>query len=109
MQRATWSDERLDDLSNRMDAGFLQVGHRFEIVDHRFDEVDRRFAQVDQRFEQVDRRLEQFDRRFEQVDHRLGKMMDGIIDLHKSLNRIGAGIIVSLAGIIVASLLNGAA
>jgi chromosome segregation ATPase len=52
--RESWTDERLDDLNDK--------------VDRRFDRVDERFEQVDKRFEQVDKRFEQVDRRFEQVE-----------------------------------------
>jgi hypothetical protein len=47
MRRATWTDERLDDLAQHID-------ERFERVDGRFEQVDRRFEQVDRRFDHVD-------------------------------------------------------
>jgi hypothetical protein len=62
--RESWTDDRLDHLSERMD--------------ERFDRVDERFRQVDQRFEQVDQRFEQVDRRFEQVDRRLERVEAGL-------------------------------
>jgi len=109
VQRATWTDDRLDglsqrvdDLSQRMDAGFSRVDHRFEVMAHRFDNVDRRFSDVDRQFEQINRR-------FEHVDHRLDTVTGAIIDLHKTLNRIGAAIVASLAGVIVATLLSSGA
>lgn len=40
MQRATWTDERLDDLALSIDRRFDQVDRRFEQVDRRFDRVD---------------------------------------------------------------------
>jgi hypothetical protein len=57
--RQSWSDDRLDHLNERVDAGFRRV-------DQRFDEVIERF----------DRRLEGVDRRLDQVDDRLGKLED---------------------------------
>jgi hypothetical protein len=33
MERTAWTDERLDDLSGRMDLGFERVDRRFEQVD----------------------------------------------------------------------------
>jgi archaellum component FlaC len=53
--RESWTDERLDDLNQRVELGFEQVDKRFEQVDRRFEQVDRRFEQVDQRFEQVEK------------------------------------------------------
>jgi hypothetical protein len=55
--RATWTDERLDDLSRRVDDGFNRVdedlrslrtelGTRFEGVDRRFDALQRTLVQV---------------------------------------------------------------
>lgn len=44
--RRTWTDDRLDDLSSRVDAGFDRVDRRFEDVDRRFEQLDRRFEQV---------------------------------------------------------------
>ena len=46
-----WNDGRLDDLSKRMDEGFLNVEKRFEQVDKRFEQVDRRFGQIDLRLD----------------------------------------------------------
>ena len=63
-----WNDARLDDLSKRVDEGFMSVNHRFELVDQRFEQVDQRFEQVDQRFEQVDQRFDRIDRSLERVD-----------------------------------------
>jgi archaellum component FlaC len=83
--REAWTDDRLDDLANRMDRGFDRVDkdtrelraetksefalvrgamcERFDKVDARFDKVDARFAGVDARFEKVDARFEQIDAR----------------------------------------------
>jgi hypothetical protein len=40
MRRATWTDERLDDLAQHIDERFERVDRRFEQVDRRFDRVD---------------------------------------------------------------------
>jgi chromosome segregation ATPase len=52
--RESWTDERLDDLNDKVDRGFERVDKRFEQVDKRFDQVDRRFEQIERRFERVD-------------------------------------------------------
>jgi DNA anti-recombination protein RmuC len=88
MQRATWTDERLDDLA--------------QSIDRRFDQVDLRFQQVDQRFEQIDRRFEQVDRRFDRVD-------DSIRHLTTMLMWTAGGIIASLIGVLGAIAINGGA
>jgi hypothetical protein len=53
----SWNDERLDELSRRMDAGFKEL----------CEEMREGFARVDKRFEQVDKRFEQVDKRFERL------------------------------------------
>lgn len=83
MQRSVWTDERLDDLARRMDAGF--------------DRIDRRFEQVDQRFERVDRDIR---------DLRL-EMHAEIGGLRTAMIRVGGGIMVGLAGVIAAIGANG--
>ncbi len=81
MQRATWTDERLDDLAQT---------------------IDRRFDQVDRRFEHVDRRFEQVDRRFDRVD-------DSIRQLTTMLMWMAGGIIATLVGVVAAVAINGTA
>jgi hypothetical protein len=42
----SWNDERLDELSRRMDAGFNEMREGFATIDGRFNRIDERFAQV---------------------------------------------------------------
>jgi hypothetical protein len=81
--REAWTDERLDYLNRRVDDGFRGV---------------------DQRFEQVDKRFEQVDRRFDKVDSELHRVNDRIDAFHLSMARIGAGILVTLIGLLVTQL-----
>jgi flagellar capping protein FliD len=46
--RATWTDERLDDLARRVDDGFNRVDRRFESLEAR---LDRRFDALDARLD----------------------------------------------------------
>lgn len=97
MERTTWSDERLDDLSGRVQGGF-------ERVDRRFEQVDQRFAQIDRRFEQVDRRFDETNRRIDG----LGLELRGEIDaLRTTILRVGGGMMVGLVGVIAAILARG--
>ena len=57
--RATWTDERLDDLSSRMEARFDSIERRFDSIDRRFDSVDRG---MEARFDSIDRRLDALQR-----------------------------------------------
>ena len=40
--REGWTDERLDDLNEKVDKGFADVDKRFEQVDKRFERLDDR-------------------------------------------------------------------
>jgi hypothetical protein len=90
MERMAWTDERLEERFNGID-------QRFDEVDRRFDEVDRRFGQVDRRFDRVEGEI---------IALRL-EMRTGFDALQSLLNRAGAGIIISLMGVIAAVLLRG--
>jgi hypothetical protein len=39
LPRKNWPDDRIDDLSKRVDAGFAKVDERFKEVDERFDKA----------------------------------------------------------------------
>jgi hypothetical protein len=97
MERMAWTDERLEE--------------RFNGIDHRFDEVDRRFDAVDAKFDAVDRKFDAVDRRFDRVEGEIvelrREMRAGFDALQSLLNRAGAGIIISLMGIIIAVLVRG--
>lgn len=76
----TWTDERLDDLSRRMDLGF-------ERVDRDIRDLKRDVADLRTEF-RTELRAE-------------------IGDLRSTMNRFGTGMIIALAGVIAAQLLGG--
>jgi len=47
--REAWTDERLDDLSDRMDRDFARVDVRFDKVDARFDRLEDRIERFEAR------------------------------------------------------------
>lgn len=61
--RQTWTDERLDDLSSRVDTGFERVDARFNAMEDRFNAIDARFnaldARLDARFDSLQRLIVQ--------------------------------------------------
>jgi tetrahydromethanopterin S-methyltransferase subunit G len=71
MVRETWTDERLDDLSKKVDDGFAdlkaEMRERFDRLEAQFDRVDKRFEQVDKRFEAMDARFDSLSRNLLQV------------------------------------------
>jgi hypothetical protein len=97
--RERWTDERLDDLNEKVDRGFtdlkVEMKAGFERMEsrlgERFDAVDQRFEKIDERFEKVDQRFEKVDERFEKVDERLH-------DLNRILLGAAAVIIATLLG-----------
>jgi len=86
--RVAWTDDRLDDLANRMDAGFDRVDRDIREVRA---EMKAGFDAVDRRFESTNAR---FDARFDAMNARL----DG---LHRTLLQVGGG----LATVVIASTL----
>lgn len=61
--RKSWTDERLDDLSRRVDVGFEEVAGQFQKVDERFGrlegKVDARFDKLNGRFDKLQHTLVQ--------------------------------------------------
>jgi len=80
-----WNDERMDELSRRMDAGFEkaatkeEMNLRFDAVDKRFDEVNRRFGEVGKRFDTIDARLLQINDRLDRMNNTLLVAAFGVI------------------------------
>jgi len=48
--REKWTDERLDDLSEKVDGGFAKVDSRFNRLETR---IDTQFAQLNDRFDRM--------------------------------------------------------
>jgi len=55
-----WNDDRMDELSRRMDAGFDQAATKAEVgeIKRRFDDVDKEFDKVGREFGRVNDRLD---------------------------------------------------
>lgn len=83
VERTTWTDERLDDLSREMCDGFGRVDsdiRRLETnMEHRFAAVDRRFDVMDLRFEAMDRRFNSLESRIAWFGGGLMLTMVGVI------------------------------
>ena len=93
--RQSWSDDRLDDLNNRVDAGFARVDERFAQVEARFNHLE---ARIDERFARLDAKIDSkidgvaFELRremklgFHEINSRFDAMQQTII-------RVGGGLI----------------
>jgi TolA-binding protein len=80
MTRATWTDERMDDLNGRVD----ELGRR---MDRQFEQVDKRFEQALARIEKAEERSA---RQFERLDAKIDAFQLAIV-------RVGGGLIVTMA------------
>jgi hypothetical protein len=85
MERAAWTDERLDDLVKGMDAGFDRVDRdlrdlrgemerRFTVVDQRFTGMEGRFTGIEARFSGIEGRFTGIEARFTDVEQRFNSL-----------------------------------
>ena len=85
----SWNDERMDELSGRVDAGFEKAATKVELtalkneMNLRFDGVDRamkeRFEEVSGRFGDFGKRLDKIDDRFDRLNNTLFIGLFGLI------------------------------
>jgi hypothetical protein len=93
--RESWTDERLDDLNDRVSELGGRMDSRFDRVDARFDSMDAKF---DAKFDAIDGK---FDAKFDAMDAKFDAMQRLMI-------QVGGGIIATLlasfAGLIATQL-----
>ncbi|HEX6153141.1 MAG TPA: hypothetical protein VFZ19_06410 [Solirubrobacterales bacterium] len=77
-QVESWNDDRLDELSRRMDAGFEKAATKEE-MNLRFDEVDRRFDEVYRRFDEIGGRFGEVSAQFAHINDRLDRMNNTLL------------------------------
>jgi len=88
----SWNDERLDELSRRVDAGFEKAATKVELTAVK-DEMKLRFGEVGKRFDQVDNR-------FNKIDAQL-------LHIHDRLDRMNNTLLIGLFGLVAAVIANG--
>jgi hypothetical protein len=86
-----WNDDRLDELSKRVDSGFAKVDARFEKVE---GQMKVGFAKVDARFEKVDGEMKAG---FAKADQ---KMEKGFAELRSDFSALNRTLIASALGIV---------
>jgi hypothetical protein len=52
-RRTNWNDDRLDELSRRVDDGFKEMREGFARIDAKFDRVDGRFDRLSDRLDKL--------------------------------------------------------
>jgi archaellum component FlaC len=109
MPRQSWTDDRMDDLAQRVDLRFDHVDERFDRVDERFKAMDERFDRVDDEIKGVRSELREDTRELRQAIEAQGSELNRRFEtLQKTLlggflGVIGA-ILTPIAGILVAHL-----
>lgn len=79
-----WNDERLDELSGRMDEGFKETREGFARIDRKFEQVPTR-EEMNRCFRDVDQRFDKVDREGARVNDRLDKLFYGVTFLSLAL------------------------
>lgn len=96
----SWNDDRLDELSGRVDEGFKEMREGFARVDR---EMKQGFTRVDQRFEQVASREEMGEVRVElrHLNERFDRLMHGLMVAGVSF---GLTAFATIAGLVVSQI-----
>jgi len=76
----SWNDDRLDELSRRMDDGFKEMREGFARMVTR-EEMKELIASINVRFEQIDKRFDQVDKRFDRLENRVDRLYYGCLAL----------------------------
>jgi S-adenosylhomocysteine hydrolase len=73
----SWNDERMDELSRRVDAGFEKTATKVELTAVK-DEMNLRFGEVELRFGEVDKRFGCVEGQLDRINNRLDYMIGGM-------------------------------
>jgi hypothetical protein len=100
--RQSWTDDRLDDLSQRMDERFDQVeGEMDRRLKHVEGEMDKRFKHVEG---EMDRRFGEMGKRFDRVEGDIRDLRNDMSALQRTMLQVGGGLIAAnltlMAGVI---------
>jgi len=96
-----WNDDRLDELSRRMDDGFKEMREGFARIDKRFEtmvtrnEMKELIASINVRFDGVDKRFERVER----------EVKDGFELVHQRIDRLYYALVTALFGLVVSVIL----
>jgi peptidoglycan hydrolase CwlO-like protein len=97
--RQSWSDDRLDDLKDRVDVGFAQVDQRFVRLEAKIDRLDAKIdAKIDARIDRLDAKVDAkidaatFELRQEIKEgvHQINSRFDA---MQQTMIRVGGGLI----------------
>jgi hypothetical protein len=80
-----WNDDRLDELSGRMDTGFKEMR----------DEMRDGFAEINRKLDRIPTR-EEIDHRFEATESRIGRVSNRLEHMVWGLFAVGGGLLANL-------------
>jgi len=103
--REAWTDERLDDLTVRMDRGFDRVDRdlrelRAEMVAG-FDRVEGRMDRVEGRMDRVEAKMERLEGKMERLEAKMDKRFERLDARFDSMWRMTLGAYLTIVGLIV--------
>lgn len=102
----SWNDERMDELSRRMDKGFEETATKVELSALK-NEMNLRFELVDERFGEVGKRFDEVNGRFGEVGKRFEKIEGQLVHINDRLDRMNHTLLVGAFGVAAAVLANG--
>ncbi|HWN73167.1 MAG TPA: hypothetical protein VNN15_05100 [Solirubrobacterales bacterium] len=70
-----WNDDRLDELSRRIDAGFKEMRDGFARIDRRFEQMGEHYATKDE----TNRRFDKLDSQLLHINDRLDRMNNTLL------------------------------
>ena len=80
-----WNDDRLDELSRRMDDGFKEMRESFKAIRGEMvtrEEMKELIVSINVRFDTVDKRFDAVDSRFDEASDRSGRLEDRVDRLY---------------------------
>ena len=75
VERSRWTDERLDDLAERV--------MRQDILEGRFDGLEARFDGLDQRFDGLEQRFDRLESRFDTLERAVNDLRSDLYDTRR--------------------------
>jgi hypothetical protein len=80
MRMDNWNDDRLGELSRRMDDGFKEMRDGFARIDQRFEQIDQRFEKVVGR-EEMKELIASINGRSDRTEERVDRLYYGCVAL----------------------------
>ncbi len=103
--RENWSDQRLDDLNEKVGAGFVRVERRIEAVETKVGELGKKVGELDEKVGELDKKVEVLGTR---VDGLEKKVDEGFARLEKDNRQLRTEML-GFTGAIIATVIGAGA